>query len=88
MAKQVEPPKTLGRRGAMLWRAALAEADPSPEELAELERFCQAFDAWQAAAETVNEESPLTTDPPPAGRPPGAAPGSRVPSETSVLVRR
>lgn len=87
MAKQVEPPKTLGRRGAMLWRAALAEADPSPEELAELERFCQAFDAWRAA-ETVNEESPLTTDPPPAGRPPGAAPGSRVPSETSVLVRR
>jgi hypothetical protein len=67
----------------MLWRAAIAEEELSPEELAQLERFCQAFDTWRAA-EIAKADGRATSDPPPARRPPPAAPMSRVASYAGI----
>lgn len=62
MPKAPEPPSTLARRGAALWRRTLAEAEFSASEQALLEALCQAFDTWSAAAQIVKSEGPVTVD--------------------------
>jgi P27 family predicted phage terminase small subunit len=57
-----EPPKTLARKGAALWRRTLAEREFSAAELALLEAFCAAADTWAQAQVVVKSKGVTTVD--------------------------
>lgn len=62
MTKRPDPPSTLARRGATLWRRTLAEAEFSASELSLVEALCAAFDTWSDAQKIVKADGIIVVD--------------------------